>query len=124
VSKVFKPAELASVLRRCFSHFMVKKLQFITMVAMSWLCLSMQASAQTSDAVADDHKLASILWSMGPVVVIAVIFWFVFVRTIKKQQKSPLVLRQQAYLARHEQHMERMEQLMERIAKALEKDKS
>jgi len=82
------------------------------------------AFAQTNEDGSSGHTLSALLWTIGPFLVIGVLFWFFFIRTIRKQQtSSPVVKRHQDYMTRHEQHMERMEQLHERIAKALEKDR-
>ena len=87
------------------------------------LFIPLLAFAQDTDSSTNGHKLADFIWGVAPFIVLGILFWFFFIRQIRKQQSSPLVKRQQEYLARHEQHMERMEQLHERIAKALEKDR-
>ena len=92
-------------------------------VGFGLLVAPIAALAETNDDGSSGHKLSDLLWGIGPFLVLGVLFWFFFIRQIRKQQTSPLVKRQQEYLTRHEQHMERMEQLHERIAKALEKDK-
>jgi large-conductance mechanosensitive channel len=55
------------------------------------------------------------LWSVGPFVLIAVLFYFFFVRAVNKNKK-----RSDDYMASQKQHNERVEQILERIAKALE----
>lgn len=83
----------------------------------------MLAFAQDADSGANGHKLADLIWGVAPFIVLGILFWFFFIRQIRKQQTSPLVKRHQAYMDAHEQHMKRMEQLMERVLAALEKDK-
>jgi hypothetical protein len=93
------------------------------MVGFVLLFTPVAAFAQTNEDASGGHKLADLLWGIVPFLILGVLFWFFFIRTIRKQQtSSPVVKRHQEYMARHEQHMERMEQLHERIAKALEKD--
>lgn len=96
---------------------------FVT-VGFGFLFVPIAAFAQTNDDGSGGHKLSDLLWGIGPFLVLGVLFWFFFIRQIRKQQaSSPVVKRHQEYMVRHEQHMERMEQLHERIAKALEKDR-
>jgi hypothetical protein len=90
-------------------------------VGFALLFTPVAAFAQTNEDGSGGHKMADLLWGILPFIVLGILFWFFFIRTIRKQQSSPAVKRHQEYMARHEQHMERMEQLHERIAKALEK---
>lgn len=63
--------------------------------------------------------LSNMLWTIAPFIMIGVLFYFFFVRTLRKNQK-----RSDDYIASRKLHNERVEQILERIAKALEqKDK-
>lgn len=63
--------------------------------------------------------LANLFWTVVPFVIIGVLFYFFFIRTMRKNQK-----RSDDYIMSQKQHHERVEQFLERIAKALEqKDK-
>ena len=102
---------------------MRKKTYLFAAVVVGFLFIPFLAFAQDAERSTDNHKLMDFVWSFTPFLVLGILFWFFFVRVIKKEQKSPLVLRHQAYQERHMQHMQRIEQLLERIAVALEKDK-
>jgi large-conductance mechanosensitive channel len=79
------------------------------------LFLPLLAHAQTGEASGGNSPLANMLWSVGPFVLIGVLFYFFFVRTVNKNKK-----RSDDYMASQKQHNERVEQILERIAKALE----
>ena len=98
---------------------MFKTPHIITTIVIGLSLTPMLASAQEMDNGAGRQKIADLIYNVAPFVVLAVLFLFF----VKRQKKSPAVLRQRAYLERSELHMERVEQLMERIAVALEKDK-
>ena len=102
---------------------MFNKLSLFLIIGLGALFTPIIALAQADEDVPNAHKFSDLAINVAPFLIMAVLFWFFFRRTIRKQQTSPLVMRQQEYLTRHEQHMERMEQLHERIAKALEKDR-
>jgi membrane protein implicated in regulation of membrane protease activity len=81
--------------------------------------LPLLAHAQTGEASGGSSPLANMLWSVGPFVLIGVLFYFFFIRTVNKSKT-----RSDDYIASLKQHNERVEQILERIAKALEqKDK-
>jgi membrane protein implicated in regulation of membrane protease activity len=83
------------------------------------LFLPLLAHAQTGEASGGSSPLANMLWSVGPFVLIAVLFYFFFIRAVRKGRKQS-----DDYITSQKQHHERIEQLLERIAKALEqKDK-
>jgi preprotein translocase subunit YajC len=81
--------------------------------------LPLCAHAQTGESGGGSSMLANLLWSVGPFVLIGVLFYFFFTRALRKGRKQS-----DDYVARQKQHHERVEQILERIAKALEqKDK-
>ena len=81
--------------------------------------LPLLAHAQTGEASGGSSPLANFFWTVGPFVIIGVLFYFFFVRAINKNKK-----RSDDYIASQKQHNERVEQVLERIATALEqKDK-
>ncbi len=102
---------------------MFNKSRLLLTIGAGVLFAPVVAFAQAAEDGSNTHMLSNLLVNVAPFIIIGVLFWFFFIRQIRKQQASPLVKRQHEYLARHEQHMERMEQLHERIAKALEKDR-
>jgi F0F1-type ATP synthase membrane subunit b/b' len=83
------------------------------------LFLPLLANAQTGEANGCGSLLANVFWTVVPFVIIGVLFYFFFIRTINKNKT-----RSDDYIASQKQHNERVEQFLERIAKALEqKDK-
>ena len=102
---------------------MFKTSRTIVAVVAGSLLMPMLALAEDTESGANDHKIADLLWGVAPFIVLGILFWFFFIRQIRKQQTSPLVKRHQAYMDAHEQHMKRMEQLTERLVAALEKGK-
>ena len=70
--------------------------------------------AASEDQPEQTSLLWSLVWSLVPILFIALIIWFFFVRGIRNYQR-PII-------ERDRQHKERVEQLLERIARALEKD--
>ena len=81
--------------------------------------LPLLAHAQTGEASGGSSPFANLFWTVVPFVIIGVLFYFFFIRTISKNKT-----RSDDYIASQKQHNERVEQILERIAKALEqKDK-
>ena len=78
--------------------------------------LPLAALAESDDGGDGGSRLEAIFWNVLPFLIFAVLLFWVF----RRQMKSPLVERQQQFLARHEQHMERVEALLERLVRALE----
>jgi len=93
-------------------------------LAISSMFMPFAVFAQDSDSGSSVGKMENVIFAILPFLILAVLFWFFFIRQVKKQQSSPLVLRHQAHMDAQEQHMKRMEQLLERIAMALEKDRN
>jgi len=73
------------------------------------------AHAQTGEASGGGSLLANLLWTVAPFVIIGILFYFFFIRAVRKGRKQS-----DDYMARQKQHNERVEQFLERIAKALE----
>ena len=81
--------------------------------------LPLLAQAQTGESGGGSSMLSNLLWTVAPFVIIGILFYFFFVRALRKGRKQS-----DDYVARQKQHHERVEQILERIAKALEqKDK-
>ena len=72
------------------------------------------ALAASEEQPEQTSLLWSLFWSLVPILFIALLIWFFFVRGIRNYQR-PII-------ERDRQHKERVEQLLERIARALEKD--
>jgi large-conductance mechanosensitive channel len=77
--------------------------------------LPLLAHAQNGESGGSNSMLANLLWTVAPFLVIAVLFYFFFIRAVRKGRKQS-----DDYMARQKQHNERVEQFLERIAKALE----
>ena len=77
--------------------------------------LPLLAHAQNGESGGGSSMLANLLWTVAPFVIIGILFYFFFIRTMRKNQK-----RSNDYITSQRQHHERIEQLLERIAKALE----
>jgi membrane protein implicated in regulation of membrane protease activity len=74
------------------------------------------AYAQTAESSPQSSALASFLWSVLPIIVVAVFVWWFFKRAVRKSQGKT-----DDYIAKQAQHMQRVEQLLERIAVAVER---
>ena len=72
------------------------------------------ALAASEEQPEQTSLLWSLFWSLVPILFIALLIWFLFVRGIRNYQR-PII-------ERDRQHKECVEQLLERIARALEKD--
>ena len=66
------------------------------------------AFAQSDPAIKPPSLLENLIWSIVPILIIALFVWVFFLRAMKKIQ------------ARGLEHSHRVEQLLERIAKAVE----
>lgn len=81
--------------------------------------LPLLAHAQNGESGGGSSMLSNMLWTIAPFIMIGVLFYFFFIRALRKGRKQS-----DDYVARQKQHHERVEQILERIAKALEqKDK-
>ena len=112
----FKSSLVSCGIRIQHQFMNIKRLSVAFVVA---LFLPLLAHAQTGEASGGSSLLANLFWTVVPFVIIGVLFYFFFIRAVRKGRKQS-----DDYTARQKQHNERIEQLLERIAKALEqKDK-
>jgi hypothetical protein len=82
----------------------------IQLIVMFWVALPVLAQADSEGA--RPSKLEGLLWSLGPVAIIAsLVYWLL--RSATRGQK--------VQIDRYHQHMERVEQSLDRIARALER---
>jgi ATP-dependent Zn protease len=77
------------------------------------LAMPAVALAQTADAPKPQSLLENLLFTLLPIIFIAVFIWLFFIRSIRKIQTRQI--------EDYRQHREKVEQLLERIAKAVEK---
>ena len=91
-------------------HFMNIKRLSVAFAVISFLPLL--AHAQAGETNGGSSPLANLFWTVGPFVIIGVLF---FIRAVRKGRKQS-----DDYMASQKQHNERVEQILERIAKALE----
>lgn len=87
-------------------------------MALTLLLHSTAAYAQSSQRRQDPATLESIVVTVLPILVVAAIVYFLFIRGYRKNVDT-----NKEYIRRHEQHMDRLEQSLDRIASALEKNK-
>jgi ribosomal protein S27AE len=81
-----------------------------------WLMIQFAAEAQNrSRGNEGESSLMNIVWSVVPIVIIAIFIWFFFVRGARKNQDKT-----EEYIKAQRQHEARMEHFLERIALALE----
>ena len=73
------------------------------------------ASAEPQELPPAPSLIANLLYTLLPIVFIAVFIWFFFVRSIRKVQERGLSAQSE-----QREHQERLEKLLERIARALE----
>jgi len=85
-----------------------------TVIVISVTVAPLVAHAAQEEQPEQTSLLWGLFWSLVPILFIALIIWFFFVRGIRNYQR-PMI-------ERDRQHKERVEQLLERIARALEKD--
>ena len=69
--------------------------------------------AQGQDYGKPPSTIENLIWSILPIIVIAIFIWLFFIRNIKKMQHG--------YREEQRQHNRAVLELLERIAKALEK---
>ncbi len=80
------------------------------------LSFSCFAWAQPQEAPRSPSVVENVMVSVLPIIVMALLIWFFFIRSVRKLQTSQV--------QEQRQHRENIEKLLERIAKALEaKDK-
>jgi hypothetical protein len=85
-------------------------------IAGSLLTVALSATAETrlQGPEMPVSPLESLLWSVLPILIVAGVVWFFFVRFVRKNQK-----RSEDYMAAMLQHNDRVERLLEQIAAGL-----
>jgi hypothetical protein len=92
--------------------------QLPSFILLAVLFAPFAAFAQTEES-GRGSTLATLLWSVLPILLVGLFVWWFFKKAITKNQK-----RTDDYNARQREHMQRVEQLLGRIVAAVErKDK-
>ncbi len=84
----------------------------VLLIITAVLAMPAIALAQTENAPPSPSTWENLIWSVIPILVIGVFIWFVFIRSVRKLQRTQI--------QEYRQHRDKVEQLLERIAKAVE----